>query len=48
VVEWGVGEVKDTTRRPIVSTNLGPSGLTEIRPPTKEYAGAGPRPPRHL
>ena len=32
--------VKDTTRRPTESTNLGPWGLTDTEPPTKEHAGA--------
>ena len=36
--------VKDTKRRPTDSTNLGPWGLTEARPPTREHTGAGPRP----
>ena len=31
--------VKDTKRRPTDSTNLGPWGLTEARPPTRERAG---------
>ena len=30
--------VKDTTRRPTESTNLGPWGLTETEPSTKEHA----------
>jgi hypothetical protein len=42
---WGV---RDTTRGPTESTNLGPWGLTEHEPPTKEYTGAGPRHPTHL
>jgi hypothetical protein len=36
--------IKDTTRRPTESTNLGPEGLTETEPPTKEHAWAEPRP----
>jgi hypothetical protein len=44
----GVREVKDTTRRPRGSSNLGPWDLTEPEPPTKEHAGAGPRPSVHL
>ena len=40
----GVRGVKDTKRRPTDSTNLGPWGLTEARPPTREHTGAGPRP----
>jgi hypothetical protein len=42
------GEIKDTTRRPTESTNMGPWGLTEPGPPTREHAGAGPRPPTLL
>ena len=38
------GGVKDTTRRPTVSTNLGLWGLTEPGLPTREHAGAGPSP----
>lgn len=38
------GEVKDTIRRPTESTNLGPQGLREPGAPTREHAGAGPRP----
>ena len=41
-------EVKDTTRRPAEPTNLGPWGLTETKPPTKEHTWAGPRPPTHM
>jgi len=37
----GAGGVKDTTR-PAESTNLGPWGLPETEPPTKEHTGAGP------
>ena len=33
--------VKDTTRRPTESTNLGTWKLTETEPPTKEHAGLG-------
>jgi hypothetical protein len=40
--------VKDTTRRPTEPTNLGPWGLTETGPPTREHAEAGPGPPTHL
>ena len=40
--------VKDTKRRPTESPNLDPWGLTETKPPTKEHAGAGRRPPTHL
>jgi hypothetical protein len=39
--------VKDTTRH-TRSTNLGPWGLTEPGPPTKEHAGARLRAPSHL
>jgi hypothetical protein len=42
------GGVKDTTRRPTESSNLGPWGLTVTGPPTKEHAGVGPRSPTHL
>ena len=41
------GEAKNTTRRPIESTNLGPWGLTETEPPTTEHTGTGPRTPLH-
>jgi hypothetical protein len=40
--------VKNTARRHTDSTNLGPRGLPEAEPPTKELAGAGPRPSTHL
>ena len=40
--------VKDTTRIPIESTNLGPWRLTETEPPTKGHTVAGPRPPTYL
>lgn len=30
------------------STNLGPWGLTDIEPPTKEHSGDRPRPPPYL
>jgi hypothetical protein len=49
VEEWGMGiglgkeGVKDTTRRPTESTNLGPWGFTTTEPPSN-----GPRPPTHL
>jgi hypothetical protein len=33
-----VGGVKDTTRRPTESTNLGPWGLTDPETPTREQA----------
>ena len=39
---------RDTSRRPTESTNLGPWGLTEPQPPSRELAGAGPRSPTHL
>lgn len=42
------GGVKDTTRKPGESPNLGPWGLTETEPSTKENSGAGPRYPGHL
>lgn len=32
-----------TPRRPTESTHLGPQGLTETGPSTKEHAGAGPK-----
>ena len=41
---------KDTTRRPTESTSLGPWGLTETEPPTKEHTWARPSslpPPTH-
>lgn len=30
--------IKDTTRKPSESTNVGPLELTETEPPTKEHA----------
>jgi hypothetical protein len=39
-IDWA-GGVKDTTRRPTESTNLGPWWLTEMEPSTKEDAMAG-------
>lgn len=44
----GAREVKNTTRKPTGSTNLGPGGLTETEPSTKELAWFGPRPPTHM
>ena len=44
----GAGGVMDTTRRPTESTKLGPWGLMETKPPTKEHVWLGPRPPTHL
>ena len=44
----GTRGVKDTTRRPTESTNLGTQGLTETEPPTKEHAGAGASPSPHV
>ena len=41
-------EVKETTGRPLKSTNLGPWGLTETESPTKEHARPGPWLPIHL
>ena len=38
-------QIKKPTAQP---TNLGPWGLTETEPPTKEHAGAGPKPLIHL
>lgn len=38
------GGKKDTTRRPIDSSNLGP-WCSETGPPTKGFAGAGLTPP---
>ena len=46
-VEWARG-IKDSTRRPPETTNLGPWGLTEIGPPTKEHAALPSPPPLHL
>lgn len=43
----GTGVVKDT-KGPTESTNLGPWGLTDTEPPTKEDAGAEPRSPEHM
>ena len=37
----GAGGIKDTTRRPTESANLGPGvWLTETEPPIKDHAGA--------
>ena len=47
-IEVSKTRVNTTTRRPTESTNLGPQELTEPRLPTREHAGAGPRPPTHL
>ena len=38
--EEGAGEVKDITRRPTKSTNLGPWRLIETEPPNKEKSVA--------
>ena len=51
--EWGVGSSRLEGSRtaqddPTESTHLGPWGLTETEPPTKEHAEVGPRPPTHL
>ena len=40
--------VKDIKRRPTEPTNLGPWGLTEPGPPTREHAGPGSRPPTYF
>ena len=37
------GGIKDTTKKPTESTNLGPWGLTEMELPAKEHAVTGPR-----
>ena len=39
---------KDTVKRPTEATNLSPLGLTETTLPTKERAGARPKPTTHL
>lgn len=44
----GARGVSDTTRKPTESTNLGPRGLTETEPPTKDHARTGPRSPAHI
>lgn len=36
-------EIMDTTRRPMMSTNMGPKRLTETEPLIKEHARAGSR-----
>jgi hypothetical protein len=41
-------EVKDTTRRPTESTNLGPYWLTETEIATKEHVVARLKLPTHL
>jgi hypothetical protein len=41
----GARRVKGSTNRPTEPANLGPWGLTETEPPTKEHAWTGPRPP---
>jgi hypothetical protein len=38
-IELSKQKVKDTTRRPTESINLGPWNLTETEPLTKEQAG---------
>jgi hypothetical protein len=40
--------VKDTTRRPTESTNLGPWRVTETEPPTQEHVWTRPRPPTNM
>ena len=40
--------VDKDTRKPKESTNPGPWGLTETKPPTKEHPWARPSPPTHL
>ena len=40
----GAREVKDTTRKPIESTNLGLEGLNETEPTTREHAWDESRP----
>ena len=42
------GGVKDTTGRHTESTSVHSWGLTKTEPPTKDHAGAGPRPLTHL
>jgi hypothetical protein len=37
-------EVKDITRKPAKSTNLGTYGLADTEPPTRKHAWNGPRP----
>jgi len=44
----GAGGVKDITRKSTESNNLGPWELTEVEPPIKEHAEAGPKPPTHM
>jgi hypothetical protein len=41
-------EVKDTTRKPTESTNLGLQGLTETEPPTKEHICDRLKPSTHM
>jgi hypothetical protein len=52
VEEWGIELTKleggQGHQRPTESTNLGPWGLIEAGPPTREHAGPGTRPPTHL
>jgi hypothetical protein len=40
--------IKDTTRRTTMPTNLGPRGLTETDPLTKDHIRAGLMPPIYL
>ena len=40
-----IPEVARSPQGDLESTNLGPWGLTETEPPTKEHAGAKPRLP---
>ena len=39
--------IKDNTRIPTESTNLGQGELTETESPTKEHAWTGLKPPKH-
>ena len=52
VEEWGIEvsklEGSRTPQEDPESTNQRPWQLTEPEPPTREHAGAGPRPPTHL
>jgi hypothetical protein len=41
--DWRARRVKDTTRQPTESTNLGPSGPTESEASIREHAGEKPR-----
>lgn len=44
----GPKEARDSTGGPTESTNMDPWRLPETKPPTKEQAWVGPRPPVYV